>query len=168
MDAITVRFRWQAPEIKRLMRFRLRWAYRMQGVAVVVVVLMAGAVALVLGWPNAAGFVIPLLALSVLYVVVAIPVLNRAAAPARRRVRDRLLGADVVVTVDDVGVRLLQGETSVFHYWPAVTRLVETPEFVILEQGRRALVCVPCRAFGDDATARRFLDTVRQHLGALS
>ena len=166
MDAITVRFRWRAAEIKRLMRFRLRWAYRLQGAAVVVVVLMAGAVALVLGWPDAAGFVVPLLALAVLYVVVAIPVLNLAAAPARRRVRDRQLGADVVVTVDDLGVRLLQGETSVFHYWPAVTRLVETREFVILEQGRRALVSLPRRALGDDATARRFVDTVRQHLGA--
>ena len=148
------------------MRFRLRWAYRLQWVAVAVVVLTAGAVALVLGWPDAAGFVVPLLALSVLYYVVAIPVLNLAAAPARRRVRERMLGADVVVTVDDVGVRLLQGDTSVFHYWPAFNRLVETPEFVILEQGRRALVSLPCRAFGDDATARRFLDTVRQHLGA--
>jgi len=166
MDAITIRFRWQAAEITRLMRFRLRWAYRLQGVAVVAVVLTAGVVALVLGWPDAAGLVVPLLVLSVLYVVVAIPLLNLAAAPARRRVRERLLGTDVVVTVDDVGVRLLQGDTSVFHYWPALTRLVESPEFVILQQGRRALVSLPCRAFGDEATARRFLDTVRQHLGA--
>ena len=165
MDRITVRFRWQPAEVKRLMRFRLRWVYRLRWLAAVVVLIVAGAMILVLGWP-AAEPVVPLLALTALYVAVLIPVLNRAAAPARRLVLERLLGDDTVVSVDDAGVRIEQGHTTVFHHWPAVTRLVETREFVILEQGRRPLVSLPRRAFADDAEADAFVQAVRARLVA--
>ncbi len=165
MEPITVRYRWQASELKRLTRFRLRWVYRLQGLAGAVMVVTVAAIILVEGWPDAASLVIPVAAVALLYVLVAGLLFNVAAAPARRRLLDRLVADDVQVTVEDDGVRVEQGATTVFQRWPAFTGLAESPEFLILEQGRRALVSLPRRAFADETAVRALVNAVREHLG---
>ena len=75
-----------------------------------------------------------------------------------------MFAGETVVTIDEAGVHGTKGESRSDIGWDATTDFVETPEALVIRQGRRTIALIPTRAFTDGAARAAFLDVLREHL----